>query len=296
MTDSLKATCIRKVLVTGGTGKAGRWVIAELLEHGYQVTNVDLRPSNQVHTFQADLCDLGQVYGVLEGRDAVVHLAAIPWPGEHPPEVVFRNNVMSTFHVLQAACVLGIQKVILASSESALGFPFKFRSFNPLYLPIDEAHPLLAQDAYGLSKIMGEELGQGFARRDPGMSIMSLRFSFIQRPEDYAAELRQAWADPERNSFNLWAYVDVRDVALACRLALECPHTGHAAFYIAAPDTLMREPTLELVNRFYPGVERVAESFGGRMSPLDGSHAEQILGFKARYTWDMVVSPEEVSG
>jgi nucleoside-diphosphate-sugar epimerase len=284
----------KKVVVTGGTGKAGRWVIADLLEHGYQVTNVDLRPSDQVHTYQADLCDLGQVFGMLEGKDAVIHLAAIPWPGEHAPEVVFRNNVMSTFNILQAACVLGIRKVVLAGSESALGFPFAFRPFSPLYLPIDEAHPLLAQDAYGLSKIVGEELGRGFARREPAMSIMTLRFSYIQRPEDYAGELRAAWADPARNGFNLWAYVDARDVAQACRLALESSQTGYDAFYIAAPDTLMREPTLALVNRYYPGVARVAEGFGGRMSPLDCRHAQEVLGFAAKYTWEQVVRPEDI--
>jgi nucleoside-diphosphate-sugar epimerase len=286
---------IKRVLVTGGTGKAGYWVVKDLLERGYEVANVDLRPSKEVHTYQADLCDLGQVFGMLEGKDAVVHLAAIPWAGEHAPEVVFRNNVMSTFNVLQAACVLGVKKVVLAGSESALGFPFKFQPIKPAYLPIDEAHPLLAQDAYGLSKIAIEELGQGFARRDPGTSIVCLRFSYILPPQDYAAELRLAWADAERNSFNLWAYVDARDVALSCRLALEHPQAGYDVFYVAAPDTLMREPTLELVDRCFPGVEQVAEGFGGRMSPLDCSHAEQVLGFRAQYTWEMVVRPEELA-
>jgi nucleoside-diphosphate-sugar epimerase len=282
----------QKVLVTGGSGKAGKWVIADLLQHGYEVINVDLRPSDQVHTYQADLCDLGQAFGMLEGKDAVVHLAAIPWPGEHAPEVVFRNNIMSAFNVLQAACVLGVRKVVLAGSESALGFPFKFRPFSPLYLPIDEAHPLLAQDAYGLSKIAIEELGQGFVRRDPAMSVTTLRLSYILTPDDYPGELRAAWADPERNEFNLWAYVDARDVGLACRLALECAQTGYDAFYIAAPDTLMREPTLDLVNRYYPGVGSVAAGFGGRVSPLDCGYAENVLGFRAQYTWDMVVKPE----
>jgi nucleoside-diphosphate-sugar epimerase len=232
----------KKILVTGGSGKAGPWVIADLLEHGYDVVNVDTRPSTQVHTFRADLTDLGQVYGVLEGRDAVIHLAAIPWPGEHAPEMVFRNNVMSTFNILQAACVLGIKKVVMAGSESALGFPFAFHPFNPLYLPIDEAHPLLAQDAYGLGKTIIEELGRGYIRRDPTMSIISLRLSYILPPEDYAEELRVAWADPGRNTFNLWA-TSMRDVALSCRLALESRQPGFGAFYIAAPDTLMREPT-----------------------------------------------------
>jgi nucleoside-diphosphate-sugar epimerase len=283
----------KKILVTGGSGKAGPWVIADLLEHGYHVINVDTRPSTQVHTFRADLTDLGQVYGVLEGRDAVIHLAAIPWPGEHAPEMVFRNNVMSTFNILQAACVLGIKKVVMAGSESALGFPFAFRPFNPLYLPIDEAHPLLAQDAYGLGKTIIEELGRGYIRRDPTMSIISLRLSYILRPEDYAEELRVAWADLGRNAFNLWAYIDARDVALSCRLALESPQPGFDAFYIAAPDTLMHEPTLDLVNRYFPGVEQVAEGFGGRMSPLDGRHAEQGLGFKAQHTWEMVMAERE---
>lgn len=283
-----------RVLVTGGSGKAGQWVVKDLLEHGYQVTNVDLRPADAVRTYQADLTDLGQVYGMLEGKDAVVHLAAIPWPGANPPEVVFRNNVMSTFNVLQAACVLGVKKVVLAGSESALGFPFKFRPFSPLYLPIDEAHPLLAQDAYGLGKTVIEELGRGYARRDPSMSIISLRFSLILRPDEYAPMLRKVWTNSEHHAFNLWAYVDGRDAAAASRLALECPQTGFDAFYIAAPDTLMRESTLELIERHYPGVERVASGFGGRMSPLDTSHAAQVLGFKAQYTWEKVVRAEDL--
>ena len=152
----------KKILVTGGSGKAGPWVIADLLEHGYDVVNVDTRPSTQVHTFRADLTDLGQVYGVLEGRDAVIHLAAIPWPGEHAPEVVFRNNVMSTFNILQAASVLGIKKVVMAGSESALGFPFAFRPFNPHYLPIDEAHPLQGQSPYSASKIGADKIAEAF--------------------------------------------------------------------------------------------------------------------------------------
>jgi nucleoside-diphosphate-sugar epimerase len=286
-------TTIKKVTVTGGSGKAGPAVISELSQHGYEVVNVDLRPSAQVHTYQADLTDLGQVYGVLEGRDAVIHLAAIPWPGEYAPEVVFRNNVMSTFNILQAACVLGLKKVVLAGSESALGFPFRFQPIKPLYLPIDEAHPLLAQDAYGLGKSVIEELGRGFARRAPAMSIISLRFSYILRPEDYGDELAAAQTDPARNSFNLWAYVDGRDVALSCRLALESVPAGFDAFYIAAPDTLMQEPTLALVKRYFGEIGQVEAAFGGRMSPLNCQHAAQALGFKAQYTWQMVMHQSE---
>jgi nucleoside-diphosphate-sugar epimerase len=181
--------------------------------------------------------------------------------------------------------VLGVKKVVLAGSESALGFPFMFRRFSPQYLPIDEEHPLLAQDAYGLSKIVLEELAKGFVRRSPDMSIISLRLSYILQPQDYAAELEAAWQDEQRNDFNLWAYVDSRDTANACRLALEYSQPGFEAFNIAALDTLMKQPTLELVQRYYPGVERIAEGFGGRMSPLDCRKAERLLGFRPQYTW-----------
>lgn len=288
-------TDIKKIMVTGGSGKAGKWVIKDLLEHGYEVINVDLKPSSQVHTYYVDLCDLGQTFGVVEGKDAIVHLAAIPWPGEHAPEVVFRNNVMSTFNVLQAACVLGIKKIVMAGSESALGFPFFFRRFSPEYLPMDEDHPLLAQDAYGLSKIVIEELAKGFVRRDPSLSVIVFRLSYIIPPDDYAKELRQAWSDIQHNEFNLWAYIDARDVAQAFRLALKYPQPGFEVFYIAAPDTLMREPTLQLVEQRYPGVKRIAEGFGGRMSPLDCRRAEKVLGFKARFTWDQIVDPRTIA-
>ncbi len=282
-------SAIKRVLVTGGSGKAGKWVIEHLLEHGYEVINADQKTSPLVRTYHVDLTDLGQAFGVVEGKDAVLHLAAIPWPGEHTAEVVFRNNVMSTFNILQAACVLGVQKVVLAGSESALGFPFMFRRFSPLYLPIDEEHPLLAQDAYGLSKIVLEELAQGFVRRQPQMSIISLRLSYILQPQDYASELQAAWQDEQRNDFNLWAYIDARDTAVAFRLAMEYPQPGFEAFYIAAPDTLMKQPTLELVNRYYPDVPTIRAGFGGRMSPLDCRKAERLLGFKPHYTWEAVV-------
>jgi nucleoside-diphosphate-sugar epimerase len=284
----------KRILVTGGSGKAGAWVVRDLLERGYDVTNVDLQPSKEIRTYRVDLTDLGQTTGLVAGKDAILHLAAIPWAGEHAPEVVFRNNVMSTFNILQAAALLGVKKVVLTGSESVLGFPFAFQPITPRYLPIDEAHPSLAQDAYGLSKMMVEELGRGFVRRDPSLSVTTLHLSYVLRPEDYVRELRSAWSDTGNNAFNLWCYVDARDVASAFRLALEYPEPGYDAFYIAAPDTLMREPTLDLIAQHFPGVERIEPGFGERMAPLTTRHASEVLGFEAQYTWEIVVKPDDV--
>src|SRR5204862_2876504 len=134
-------------------------VVAHLVEHGVAVTNIDVVPVEEPAPFRrADLVDLGQAYGGLWGAEAIVHVAAIPRPTFDVPEVVFRTNVMSAFNVLEAAHALGIRRVVIASSVSVIGFPFYERSFAPAYVPIDEAHPLLPQDAYALSKVVGEEL------------------------------------------------------------------------------------------------------------------------------------------
>src|SRR3954466_8480942 len=123
-----------RVVVTGGSGLAGRAVVGGLVEHGFDVLNVDLVPSAGAAQFlRADVADLGQVYGCLRDAEAVVHFAAIPRPTLDVPEVVFRTNVMSTFNVLEAASTLGINRIVYASSVSVLGFPFFEQPIAPVY-------------------------------------------------------------------------------------------------------------------------------------------------------------------
>ncbi|MDF3018012.1 MAG: NAD-dependent epimerase/dehydratase, partial [Thermomicrobiales bacterium] len=236
-----------RVVVTGGSGLAGRAVVEDLVEHGFDVTNVDLVASDGPAPFRrADLEDLGQVYSCLRGAEAVVHFAAIPRPTLDVPEVVFRTNVMSAFNLLEAVSALGINRVVSASSVSVLGFPFFERPFAPRYVPIDEAHPLLPQDAYALSKRIGEELADGFARRGR-LSVVSLRFPWIHTPRTFAEQVRPLWADPAAGASNLWSYIDTRDVAEAVRLALTAEIGGHEACFVAAADSFMPIPSRVLV-------------------------------------------------
>ena len=167
---------VKKVLVSGSDGRIGRITVEELREHGYEVTPADINRRMPWATQQVDFTDLGQVIGVMQGHDAVIHLAAIPSPEVHTAEVVFRTNVLSSFNVLEAATILGIKNVVMASSISALGYAYAHRRFSPEYVPIDEQHPLLSQDCYGLSKVIGEELAEGYFRRVPDMALASLRF------------------------------------------------------------------------------------------------------------------------
>ncbi|MBA2597973.1 MAG: NAD(P)-dependent oxidoreductase [Chloroflexia bacterium] len=273
-----------RVVVTGGSGLAGRAVVAHLVQRGMDVTNVDLVSSDGPTPFRrVDLGDLGQVYGCLRGADAVVHFGAIPRPTFDVPEVVFRTNVMGTFNVLEAASALGITRVVSASSVSVLGYPFHERPFAPDYVPIDEAHRLQPQDAYALSKLTGEELAAGFARRGR-LSVVSLRFSWIHTPETFAAQVRPLWSDAAAGVSNLWSYVDARDVAEAVRLALTAEIDGHEACFMAAPDSFMPVPSRELVAEFYPTTV-VKEGFGDHDSLLSSAKAERLLGFLAKHTW-----------
>ena len=278
----------KKVLVSGSDGRIGRATVEELRAHGYEVTPADLKATQPWETQIIDFTDLGQVIGVMQGQDAVIHLAAIPSPEVHTAEVVFQTNVMSTFNVLEAATILGISNITMASSISALGYAYRHRRFNPLYLPIDEAHPLLSQDCYGLSKMIGEELAEGFLRRNPEMSLASLRFTFVV-DESAQAWLPAARAQPidDVSTYGaFWTFVDVRDAASACRLALEYEAAGHEAFYICAPTIYRTDDIRDLMAKRFPGDYPIADSLRGGASPVDVSKAARLLGWRARFDWD----------
>jgi nucleoside-diphosphate-sugar epimerase len=280
---------IQKVLVTGGDGMIGRVVVRDLEEHGYQVTSVDKYPARKWGTKIVDCEDLGQVVSVMREHDAVVHMAAIPNPLRHPAEVVFRNNVVSSYNILEAAAILGIKKMVMASSISALGTVNMVQPFNPLRVPIDETHPLLSQDAYGLSKMVGEELAEGFKRRIPDLSLASLRFSFVVDDGSRAEFVKDPEQWPNLNDALagvFWTYTDVRDAASSCRMAIEADFLGHEAFYINAPQILGDSPVEELLAKYYPGDYPVAASIRGNASPVDCVKAERFLGWKAVYDWE----------
>jgi nucleoside-diphosphate-sugar epimerase len=281
----------QRICVTGASGQAGRAVVTDLRAHGYDVAATDVavtRADREDGVLRADLTDYGQAVEALSQADAVVHLANIPAPGLSTPAVTFNANITMNFNVFQAAAALKLNRVVWASSETTLGLPF---DTPPRYAPVDEDHYPVPTSTYALSKVASETIA-GHIAEWSGIPYIGLRFSNIMAPDDYQ-EFPSFWPDPHARKWNLWGYIDERDVAASCRLALEAPADavkGNPAFIIAAADTVMNRPSAELLAEVFPGVPltRDVGTFG---TLLAVARARQVLGFEPAHSWRDHVEP-----
>ena len=277
------------IIVTGGSGQAGKACVRDLQEHGYDITSVDLAPpvDGSVRFSRVDLTDFGQTMAALSAIDervtkvtGVVHLAAIRAPGLAPNHVTFETNILSTYNVFEAARQLGIKNIVWASSETVLGLPF---TTPPPYVPVDEEYPGRPESAYSLSKLLGEEMAKQFCRWDPELKIIGLRLSNVMNPSDYA-RFPSFQDDAAKRKWNLWGYIDARDAAQAFRLALESSLKGAEIFVIANADTVMNRSNEELLSELYASVPR-KRPFGPNETLLSIEKARSVLGYEPRYSW-----------
>jgi nucleoside-diphosphate-sugar epimerase len=282
-----------RVCVTGGSGRAGRAVVSDLLEHGHWVVSVDLVPPSvdlgAAVVLRADLTDYGQAVEVLADVDSVVHLANIPAPEMRTPAATFNANMAMNFNVFRAASQAGLARVVWASSETTLGLPF---DVPPRYAPVDEDHYPVPTTTYALSKVASETIA-GHIAEWSGIPFIALRFSNILGPADYQ-EFPSYWGDATARKWNLWGYIDERDAATACRLALEADISGSASFIIAAADTVMTRPSAELMREVFPGVS-LTKDVQGTGTLLSIERAGQALGFAPQHSWRHHLSAEAVS-
>ncbi len=281
----------KRIIITGGSGKAGHWIVRHFVEQGYDVINVDTRRPAvaQCRTIVADLTQLGQVVAAFSPHgtgnrtpfDGVVHMAAIPRAHENPNDEIFRVNSLTTYNVLEACGLLGIKKAVIASSESSYGICFADKFFEPHYLPIDEAHPQLPEDTYGLTKVVNEVTAAMFHRRD-GTQIISFRIGNVVCPEDYAG-IKARFAHPEDRLRILWSYIDSRDLAIGCRLAIEKNGLGCEPVIIAADDTSSNIPSQKLIKKFLPGVKEFKRPITGRQALISNSRIKKLLGWRQKH-------------
>jgi nucleoside-diphosphate-sugar epimerase len=247
------------------------------------------------HFMKTDLNDLGQVIdalrlaaGTIDRRRAsvgepasVIHLAGIPAPGLAPDATIFQNNMMTTYNVFCAATRIGLSRVVWASSETTYGLPFT--RTPPVFAPVTEDHPLAPESGYALAKVLCEKMAREMHRWNPGTRFVGLRISNIFEPKDYET-IPSFWSDPALRKWNLWSWVDSRDVAQACRLGLEADIPGVDEFTVAAADTLMRTPSRDLMRIAFPGVpiDAALAEFGTLLSI---EKARSVLGYVPQQTW-----------
>lgn len=287
----------KRILFTGGAGKAGRHVVPYLVDAGYEVHNLDLVPLDHpgVSNLIVDITDAGQVYSALNmhrdlddldtgGRpyDAVVHFAAIPRILIKPDNETFRINTMGTYNIVEAAVKLGIRKVIVASSETTYGVCFAegHRDFH--HFPLEEDYDVNPMDSYGLSKVLNEKTARAFAERS-GFDIYALRIGNVIEPHEYA-NFPTYFAHPEMRKRIAWSYIDARDLGQICKLCIEKDGLGFEIFNACNNTVSANTPTRELAERFFPNVpfRREIDTYEGLLS---NRKIREVLGFTEEHDW-----------
>lgn len=289
----------KRILFTGGTGKAGRHAVPYLLEKGYSILNVDLKPLDLpgVNTLIADLTDSGQTFNAMTSHfgldryedgappvapDAVVHFAAIPRVGIEPDNKTFAANSVSTYNVIEAAMKLGVRKVIVASSETTYGVCFAEGDKDYHSFPLTEDYDSDPMDSYGLSKVVNEKTARAFAMRY-GADIYALRIGNVIEPHEYV-NFPGYLANPPSRKRNAWSYIDARDLGQIVHLCLQKSDLGFQVFN-AVNDTITANlPTPEFLAKYAPKTP-ITRPMGDTEAPISNRKIRDVLGFQEAHPW-----------
>nr|WP_306263463.1 NAD(P)-dependent oxidoreductase [Pararhizobium sp. IMCC3301] len=289
----------KRILFTGGSGKAGKHVVPYLLDQGHRVVNVDLKPLDYpgVDNLIADITQSGQMFNVMTSYanfdelepglgvpefDAVVHFAAVPRILINPDNETFRVNTIGTYNVIEAAVKLGIRKIIIASSETTYGVCFADGRVDPDYLPVDEDYPVNPMDSYGLSKVVNENTARAFQRRS-GFDIYALRIGNVIEPHDYD-RFPGFFENPAQRRRNIFCYIDARDLGQIVDLCLKKDGLGYQVFNAGNNDNSANIPSAELARRFFPDV-KLTHELGETEALYSNRKIRDVLGFEEQHNW-----------
>ena len=291
---------------------AGKHCIPYLLSRGHQVLNVDLAPLPHptVHTLKADLTDSGQTFNALSSHfhlshyenprrpdgsgvqtpDAVIHFAAYARNMLVPDSECFRGNVLSTYNVIEAACKLGIKKVVIASSETTYGVCFAQGDCDYHSFPLEEdTYDNDPEDTYATSKLCGERCARSFARRFPGTDIYALRIGNVIEPHEYERDFPEYVSKPETRKRNAWSYIDARDLGQICDLCVQKDGLGFQIFNATNDTITTKVPTKEYLKSICPNTP-ITREMGEWEAPLTNKKIKDVLGFKEEHNWRSYVN------
>jgi nucleoside-diphosphate-sugar epimerase len=297
----------KRILFTGGSGKAGKHAVAYLLEKGHRVLNIDLVPLDHpgVDNLIADITDSGQMFNAMSSYagfdemepgngvpkfDAVVHFAAVPRILINPDNETFRVNTLGTYNVIEAAVKLGIKKIVIASSETAYGVCFSDGETNPHALPLEEDYDVDPMDSYGLSKVVNEKTARSFQRRS-GFDIYALRIGNVIEPHEYAELFPGYFKNPEVRRRNVFCYIDARDLGQIVDLCLQKDGLGYQVFNAGNDTNGSIIPSKELAERFFPGVP-ITRELAEHEALFSNRKIREVLGFKEQHNWRRYVKAD----
>jgi UDP-glucose 4-epimerase len=289
----------KRIVFTGGSGKAGKHAVPWLRDRGYEILNLDLKPLDcpGVNTLITDVTDSGQVFNALsmhfgfEGYDtgkgpakvdAVVHFAAVPRVLINPDNTTYAANVISTYNVIEAAAKLGIRKIVIASSETTYGVCFAEGDKDFHHFPLEEDYDIDPMDSYGLSKLINEKTARAFAMRY-GIDIYALRIGNVIEPHEYPM-FRGFLANPMSRKRNAWSYIDARDLAQIVHLCLQKDGLGFQVFNAVNDTITASEDTATFLKKYCPGVP-LKRPMAGNEAPLSNRKIREVLGFKEEHNW-----------
>jgi nucleoside-diphosphate-sugar epimerase len=274
-----------RVVVTGSSGRIGRYVVQELVAAGHNVLGADIAPlpNSPARTLRVDLTDAGEIYQALAGHkaEAVIHLGAWPDAGIVPAARTYGDNVRGAYNLFQACADLGIRRIVYASSAQVYGFA----GAPPLYAPVDEAHPMRPINPYALAKCAAEQAADYFIAND-GLTILSFRFMGVRTPAQIAGEIEQMRRDPKSGGWLLWTRTDARDAAVGCRLAIEAANPAPGPYNITGPAVVLNDTAEALVREFFGDATEIRAGLEGSRSPLSCARAEAEFGYRPRYIWN----------
>ncbi|KAK9320438.1 hypothetical protein V1517DRAFT_207876 [Lipomyces orientalis] len=295
----------KRIAFTGGSGKAGRHAIDYLVAAGHSVLNLDLVPleNSSVYTLKTDVTDEGQVFNALTSHfksngytdpsipgppDVVIHFAAYPRNMIAPDNETFRTNILSTYNVIEAACKLGVKKIIIASSETTYGVCCALGDVDFHSFPLEEDYDVDPMDSYALSKICGEKTARTFARRFQ-VDIYALRIGNVIEPHEYATKFPSFVDNPASRKRNAWSYIDARDLGQICDLCIKKDGLGFQVFNATNDTITTKVPTMELLKSQCPNVP-ITREMGEWEAPMSNRKIREVLGFKQEHDWRKYVN------
>ncbi|KAF2097438.1 NAD(P)-binding protein [Rhizodiscina lignyota] len=297
----------KRIVFTGGSGKAGKHVIPELLKRGHTVLNLDLIPLDNpdVYTLKTDITNQGQVFNALtthfnydhyadkeipSAPDVVIHFAAYARNMLVPDNECFQANTASTYNVIEAACKLGVKKIIIASSETTYGVCFAQGDTDYHAFPLEEDYDNDPMDSYALSKLCGERIARTFARRFD-VDIYALRIGNVIEPDEYETKFHKFVNEPMTRKRNAWSYIDARDLGQICDLCIQKSGLGYQVFNATNDTITTKVPTEQFLKEACPNVP-ITRKMGEWEAPLSNRKIREVLGFKDEHDWRKYCKPE----